>query len=355
MKKIKTPALVIKKSICLNNIKTMAEKGRKSNVIFRPHFKTHQSTQVGQWFKDEGIEKIAVSSFSMAQFFADNGWNDIMVAFPFNLREISTLNKLSEKINISILLAGNEPLPLFTKKLKNKVDFYVKIDVGSKRCGYKPESIIEIEKMLDLAEMNDKLKFKGFVAHAGHFYQAKSVSDIEPLYNKIIKKLQTLKNYFSKSYSDIIISWGDTPSCTVLDKFDGVDEIRPGNFVFYDLMQLKAKICNPDDIAAAVAAPVVAKYVNRHEIVVYGGAIHLSKDYIIENKRPVYGMVVFFTKDGWKFPEKPMYVKKISQEHGIIKMKPDEFFSIEVGDLIGIIPVHSCLAATHLKGNFYYI
>ncbi len=355
MDNIKTPTLVVKESICRNNIKTMAEKARKSNVVFRPHFKTHQSLKVGQWFREEGVEKIAVSSFTMAEFFADDGWDDIMVAFPFNPREIDTLNKLSENKKISILLAGNESLPVLTKKLKNKIDFYVKIDVGSKRAGYKPDAVVRIEKMLDLADMNDKLNFKGFVAHAGHLYQAKSIADIKNQYEKAVKNLQMLRNYFSRRYSDIILSWGDTPSCTVIDNFEDVDEIRPGNFVYYDYMQLKAGICQTDKIAIAVAAPIVAKYVDRHEVVVYAGAVHLSKDSVIENRQPAWGMVVFFTKDGWQFPKQPAFVRKIYQEHGVLSIKHDDFFSLKVGDLVGIIPVHSCLTVSHLKDSYYYI
>ncbi len=355
MDNIQTQALVVKESICRKNIKTMAEKCRKSNVIFRPHFKTHQSLKVGKWFKDEGVEKIAVSSFTMAQYFANDEWNDIMIAFPFNPREIDALNRLSEKINVSILLAGNETLPLLTKELRNNIDFYVKIDVGSKRAGYDPDSVVSIENLLDLAYMNNKLRFRGFVAHAGHFYMAKRVSEIRTQYQKCVKSLQMLKNYFSRSYSDIIISWGDTPSCTVIDNFEDVDEIRPGNFVYYDFMQLKAGICKSGDIALAVAAPVVAKYIDRYEVVIYGGAIHLSKDFVLVNKQPKWGMIVFFTKNGWQFPKLPAYVKKLYQEHGIIRMKHDDFFSVNVGDLIGVIPVHSCLAVSHLKDNYHFV
>ncbi len=355
MDKIKTPTLIVNSSICRNNIKIMAEKCRKSNVEFRPHFKTHQSLEVGKWFKDEGVNKIAVSSLEMAHFFADDGWKDIMVAFPINIREIESLNKLTEKSNVSILLAGNEPLPILTKKMKKEMGFFIKIDVGTKRCGFEPDSIVKIEETLELAKMNKKLKFMGFVTHAGNLYNVKSVESIPDKYKKTVKKLQELKKYFDRTYSDLIISWGDTPSCSVLDNFYDIDEARPGNFVYYDLMQLKSGVCNKESIAAVVAAPIVAKYVDRYEIVVYGGAVHLSKEYVNFEGQPAWGMVVFLSNNGWKFPDKQMYVRNIYQEHGIIKLEYDDFFSVEVGDIIGIIPVHACLTASHLKNNYYYI
>jgi len=45
-----------------------------------------------------------------------------------------------------------------------------------------------------------------------------------------------LKNKFIKEYPHLLISYGDTPSCSIAENFDEVDEIRPGNFVFYDVM-----------------------------------------------------------------------------------------------------------------------
>jgi len=31
------------------------------------------------------------------------------------------------------------------------------------------------------------------------------------------------------------ISYGDTPTCCVSENFPGVDELRPGNFIFFDM------------------------------------------------------------------------------------------------------------------------
>ena len=39
----------------------------------------------------------------------------------------------------------------------------------------------------------------------------------------------------------------------------------------------------------------------------------------------------------------------ISQEHGIIKVSPEYYDSLEVGNLIGILPVHSCMTADLMK------
>ena len=44
-----------------NNIKKMAAKASGSGIKFRPHFKTHQSLEIGNWFREFPIDGITVS------------------------------------------------------------------------------------------------------------------------------------------------------------------------------------------------------------------------------------------------------------------------------------------------------
>jgi len=131
-----------------------------------------------------------------------------------------------------------------------------------------------------------------------------------------------------------------------MDDFTGIDEIRPGNFVFYDLMQEKLGSCSADKIAVALACPVVAKNSDRLEIVIYGGAIHLSKEYILDNKgNKLFGKIVLFNDHGWSKPVPGTALFSLSQEHGIIRTSKEIFHKINLSDVIGILPVHSCLTA----------
>ena len=72
----------------------MAYRVRQNQVRFRPHFKTHQSAAIGEWFRAEGVAAITTSSVEMATYFAEQGWNDITIAFPANVREIDQINRL---------------------------------------------------------------------------------------------------------------------------------------------------------------------------------------------------------------------------------------------------------------------
>ena len=118
-------------------------------------------------------------------------------------------------------------------------------------------------------------------------------------------------------------------------------------------MQKEIASCSFEQIAVCMAVPVVAKHADRKEIVIHGGAVHFSKDFIKnEAGNPVYGALVQLTENGWKPMKNTHFVNKLSQEHVIISVTDEEDFNqISVGQLVGIIPIHSCLAA-NLMGKY---
>ena len=97
------PTLLLNKKISINNISKIKDRADRNNLIMRPHFKTHQSLEVGKWYKNQGIDRITVSSISMAKYFSKD-WNDILIAFPVNILEIETLNNISEKCKLGLLV-----------------------------------------------------------------------------------------------------------------------------------------------------------------------------------------------------------------------------------------------------------
>ncbi len=335
------PTLIISKSIVENNINRMLEKANRSKLIFRPHFKTHQSTDIAEIFRKNGVDKITVSSVSMAQYFADHLWNDITIAFPVNLLEIENIRELSGKINLNLIVDSVFSTTKLASELTNKVGLFIEIDNGYHRSGLLPKQTKAIDDIVSVCNKSDKLQFKGFLNHAGNTYSAKGKEEILSIMDDAQIKLQTLKQKYIAHFPDIIISYGDSPSCSLADDLSGFDEIRPGNFVYYDVMQYHIGSCQLDDIAVAVACPVVSVYPERNEIVVYGGAVHFSKEFIAaDNDFKLFGYVVNLTDKGWSDPIPGAYVSSISQEHGIVKM-PEQFLKkFKPGDLLGVLPIH---------------
>jgi D-serine deaminase-like pyridoxal phosphate-dependent protein len=339
------PTLLLDKQRVLKNIEKMAGKAKASGVRFRPHFKTHQSAEIGNWFRDFGVEAITVSSLDMAKYFADHGWTDITVAFIVNLPEIDKINYLAGRINLNLLVDSEQVLSGLDNRLEHPVGVWIKIDTGYHRTGVGWDDFDTIRSLAKRSMNSPKLNFKGLLTHAGHAYRTRYIAEILKIHVNTLLRMAVAKEHLEMSGIDTCeISIGDTPTCSLVDDFAGVDEIRPGNFVFYDLMQEKLQTCTADQIGVAVACPVVGKYKDRNQIVVYGGAVHLSMAAIANKSgRQIFGCLTSL-QDGTFGPiDRSAPVISLSQEHGIVEVDGIAVRKIEIGDLLLVFPVHSCL------------
>jgi D-serine deaminase-like pyridoxal phosphate-dependent protein len=232
---------------------------------------------------------------------------------------------------------------------------FLKIDAGYHRTGIPIENQSGILALISEISNHKSLVFQGFLIHNGHTYSAKGKNKIQEIHDLTLQKIGELKQFADRHQIKSIVSIGDTPAMSVVEDFSFVDEIRPGNFVFYDVMQQNIGSCNFNEIAVALAVPVVAKHPERNEMVVYGGAVHLSKESIADRTgNQIFGSVVRFNDSGWGEPIESTFVKSLSQEHGVIKTTDDFIKTTVVGDFIGILPVHSCLTA-HLMREYFTI
>ena len=344
--------LILDKEICLNNIKKMARKAAEYNLKFRPHFKTHQSAEIGEWFRLFGVDAITVSSVQMAEYFAANGWNDITIAFSVNIREIENINRLAANINLNVLVENKEAAAALAGKLMHKLGVYIKIDTGGHRTGISSSKTGAINSILKQLNVNSKITFKGFLTHAGQTYSAKSTNEIFSRHFDTVLQLKALKQKYKKEFPNIEVSIGDTPSASICTIFDGIDEIRPGNFIFYDLMQYNLGVCSLDDIAVKMVCPVVAKHPSRNEVVIYGGAVHFSKEAITNvNGKNIYGRILTAQNHTKELLPPLNYVSKLSQEHGTLKVTHNQLKNFTIGNFVEIIPVHSCLTA-NVMGHY---
>jgi D-serine deaminase-like pyridoxal phosphate-dependent protein len=338
------PSFVIDEARARANIRVMAAKARRSRVAFRPHFKTHQSPVVARWFADEGVDRITVSSVRMAEQFAETGWTDITIAFLVNPLEGPRLDNLArylaEKggrlgLTVDSVAAAGALTGL-------KAEAWVKIDTGYGRTGVPWDAVDDLGAVLDALENP-----VGLLTHSGNSYAARNGVGLEELYSETVDRLATARAALERP--DLKLSVGDTPTCSVVAEFPGVDEVRPGNFVFYDLMQLQIGSCLSDRLAAAAACPVVGLYPDRGRIAVHGGAVHLSREYLETAGGPIFGRLGALDLTpgektaglGRVIEDAP--VVSLSQEHGLIEAPGRIIEEIDIGDLLLIWPVHSCL------------
>ena len=348
---ITVPTLILDEEKCKQNIHRMMQKASDSQLIMRPHFKTHQSHAVGQWFREAGLEKITVSSFRMAEYFAQDGWKDITVAFPVNILEMDRINILARSIQLNVCIENLDTLHFLESNLEAPVGLFIKINAGNNRSGLGLDRLELISRIADAASEASNLIFLGFLGHAGQSYKARTEEAILESHHYGIEVMQTLHAKFSDQYPNLIISLGDTPTCSIANSFPGVHELRPGNFVYYDVTQSIIGSCQLDQVAVAMACPVVAKAPERNEVIVYGGGVHFSKDRVDrEDGKTIFGLLAEWKEKGWEaIEEQETYVRSLSQEHGVIHTTPERVAQLNIGDIVPILPVHSCMAADLMK------
>ena len=348
------PTLLLDETKCQANIRRMADKARRANVSFRPHFKTHQSHAVGRWFREEGVTKSTVSSIRMATYFAADGWNDITVAFPLNFLEIGEINRLAASIRLNLCIVSAASLKKLLEELRNPVHCFIEIDCGYRRTGLEPTDIGGIDEIIKLISSSPLLTLAGLLTHAGQSYSCRSGSEILKVHQQTTQVMRKLGARYRREFPDLVLSIGDTPTCSIATDFSEVGEIRPGNFVFYDIMQRAIGSCSSENIAIAMACPVVALYPARNEIVIHGGGVHFSKDFLRreDDGSANFGEVVHLTATGWELPSLPVYIKSLSQEHGVLHAQASFIEKLNPGDLLGVLPVHSCMTADAMGEYF---
>lgn len=342
---IKTPSLILNTDIANQNIDKMMALCQKWDMGFRPHFKTHQSAEIGEWFRNMGIEKCTVSSVSMAAYFAAHGWEDITIAIPVNVLEIDEINRLAGQVKLNLLVDHKETCLFLSKHLKSNVSVFIEIDTVYGRSGVSYQNTNNVDDLLQIIEASSPMEFNGFLSHTGNSYSAGNMEEGSEVFEQSRLRMLELKQRYLKAYSNLITSMGDTPSSTFAKDFAGINEWRPGNFIFYDMMQLAQGVCQAEEIALIVRCPVIGIYPERKEFVIYGGGVHLSKESMVYQGREIFGWVKREkgAEQDDKFSGFPLI--SLSQEHGIIAASEEFLSQLKIGDLVDIIPVHSCMAA----------
>ena len=347
---IEKPTLLLDEPAARRNIQRIAARAREAGVRFRPHFKTHQSAEIGGWFRDEGVTAITTSSVDMAQYFAAAGWEDITIAFPANLRQANALADLAGRIHLGLLVESPEAVRRLAQVIRAPVDLWLKVDVGAHRTGLpwdQPEAAAEVARAMPPGA---PFRLRGLLTHAGHTYAARGAEEVCRNTRESIARMESLRRALqAQGFAGLEVSVGDTPGASLCADFSGADELRPGNFVFYDAQQIQIGSCGWEDVAVALACPVVAKHPERGEAVVYGGAVHLSKDYLMLGDRRAYGLVCLPEGERWGAPLEGAYVSGLSQEHGILHLAAGDLARLQAGDLVCILPAHSCLTVTLMK------
>ena len=326
-----TPAFIVDRARVQRNCDNMRNKAKASGVAFRPHVKTHKTEEVARLQHGGAIGPITVSTLAEGEFFADRGWRDITYAVPIAPEKLQRAAALASRIErLNILIDSHEALRAIEES-RQTFDVFLKVDCGYHRAGVDPDDP-DSEQLARAIAQSEFARFQGLLTHAGHSYNSKNIDDIRRIAGEESTALSRFRALLG--IDEIIRSIGSTPTASVVDRFSDCDEVRPGNYVFYDAFQTAIGSCAPADVAVSVLATVVGVHPQRRSLIIDAGALALSKDL---GAGTDYGRVC-----DERLRPLPLRLTSVSQEHGKIE---GDVSHISVGTRLRIIPNHSCLTA----------
>ncbi len=339
-----TPCALVDLDRLEANAATMRARAHDLGVALRPHVKTHKVPAIARIQHGGVAGPITVSTLAEARAFAAAGFRDILWALPMPIgREHEALE----------LAKGLEQLGLLVDDLDGaariaaagQADVWIKVDCGYGRAGVDPASA-EAMELARWVHRHPRLNLRGLVTHGGHAYQCRDAEQV----SQVAEQERSAVVGFATRLEEAAIpcparSVGSTPTAVQARGLEGVTEIRPGNYAFFDAFQAAIGSCSLRDVALTVLATVIGRYPARDTLVLDAGALALSVDPGAQHAAPDCGFGALFSEDQ-REQHAELSLVALSQEHGKVRVQGGlRSGAFPLGSRVRIVPNHSCLAA----------
>jgi D-serine deaminase-like pyridoxal phosphate-dependent protein len=130
-----------------------------------------------------------------------------------------------------------------------------------------------------------------------------------------------------------------------VDHLEGVDEARPGVYLFQDIHQAALGSCSLDQIALTVLTTVIGKRPEANLLLVDAGGLALSKDRSTAGMGASDGGFGLVRDLDGQLIEGAR-ITSVCQEHGFLQLPPHlSVDSFPAGTLFRILPNHACMTA----------
>jgi D-serine deaminase-like pyridoxal phosphate-dependent protein len=329
---LETPAVVVDIDVMERNLSHVADYCRTHQLLLRPHTKTHKIPELAKRQIASGATGITVAKLGEAEVMLDAGIDDILIAYPIvGPEKTAHLARIAERAKVSVSVDSIDAASGISEaatRQGTKIGILIEMDVGFERCGLSHER--DLVNLADQITALPALEFKGLMFFPGHF-------SVEP--DERVKLRTHVNDFLERTIAAFekggvplsIVSGGSTPTAYEGGYFYGVNEVRPGTYIFNDRNTVAVSAASLSDCALSVVVTVVSTAVPGHAVV-DGGSKTFSYDRFQGGDGRGFGIV----------KEDPAAeVERFSEEHGHLNVSRSER-SYRVGDRLSIIPNHVC-------------
>jgi D-serine deaminase-like pyridoxal phosphate-dependent protein len=328
-----TPALLIDLDIMERNLRRMGDYARAHDLRLRPHTKTHKVPALGRRQLDSGAAGLTVAKVGEAEVMLGSETPDLLVAYPIiGRRKLERLMQVARRTRVTVSLDSMHAarqLSDAAREAQIGVGVLAEFDAGLGRVGVDPDEVVGLVQCIARLPW---LTYEGVTFYPGHIKlsdedRQNAIEDLSAIVQGVVSSLK------QAGFPPKIVSGGSTPTWSQSHRVGGMNEIRPGTYIFNDKNTVLSGACDWTDCAASILTTVVSTARSR-QIIIDGGSKTFSSDRLATSSEVSFGHVV----------EAPEAVfTKMNEEHGYVDVSRvrDEF---SVGERVRVIPNHVCVA-----------
>lgn len=320
-----TPALVVDLDVMERNLRRMGEYAKAHALRLRPHTKTHKIPALGARQLAHGAAGLTVAKVSEAEVMVGSGVRDLLIAYPiYGAEKMRRLIAVAQMTPVMVSVDSVEaarPISEAATAAGVTIGVLAEVDAGLHRVGAQPAEFVALLK--GLAPLPG-IELRGMAFYPGHI----KGQDPAPL-AELSKLVQNLVAEAKAAGFELpIVSGGSTPTMWHSHEVAGMNEIRPGTYIFNDRNTIISGACGPEDCAATIITTVVSTSVPG-QFVIDGGSKTFSSD-----KAAADGFGVILDAPDALF-------EKMNEEHGYVKHAGH---NRKVGERVRVLPNHICVA-----------
>jgi D-serine deaminase-like pyridoxal phosphate-dependent protein len=329
-----TPCLIVHKSILDTNIREMASLARERGLALRPHQKTHKTAEIARLQVEAGASGVTCAKLGEAEALVDAGVvNDVFIAYQIvGPHKVKRLLALMDRATVRVAVdsvAGAEPLSCACDAVGRTLDVVIEVNSGLDRAGILPG-----QPVLDLAREIQRmpgLRLRGIMTHEGHAGKTVDLAALQATAQAAGQAMRETAALLRDAGIEIdVVSVGSTPAAFVTTSVDGVTEMRPGTYVFNDNSAFRFGRLGLDRCALRALSTVISTP-SPNRAVIDAGSKTLTSDPPSPG-RSGFGYII-------EYPD--AVILRLSEEHGVVEF-PNGSASVQVGDVLEIIPNHVC-------------
>ena len=333
-----TPAVLLDRAQLERNLAAMQELADAQGVDLRPHAKTHKSVEIARRQIALGASGLTVATVGEARAFFQAGIDSITISRPL-VSGLERLAPMAQGVELRIVVDSPRGVEVAAAS-GLALGVFIKVDVGLHRCGVDPQGgeALELARQVVAAP---NLAFRGILSHAGQVYAVEERQAAAEIAEAERMTMMEVRDELVTAGIEVAeVSVGATPTVLAAVSFEGITEIRPGNYAFLDLLPIKVGVVAHEDVALSVLATVISK--NDEFFIADAGSKTLTSDTGGHGMASAAGFGTAYPVDDYLDQGKALMVAGLSEEHGKLARGS---YDLPIGAQVRIIPNHSCPVA----------